>query len=433
LHVTSDNEKTRDEADTEQDAPESTDEATSTESNDADDTSAEAPNADSADSDDAPDEAVDEDDAEAGDAEADEPEEQAYDPTEAMNAEAIILSERLGPVGVFDRWVYNLEVVIVVTFLVLMSITVFTDVMYQLMVSIDQWLDKGDSAAYSTIAGVLGFIALMAFAATGSNAVHDPDADEDEQAEADEAKPLGVRIGVVFGTVAVSTAVGYALLALESTTVYRLILVAIVAPVVFKLWTGGNPKAAGILGVSSAVAFYLFGSLPQGYSWAQSYSLLMLLWVGFLGASIAARERRHLRVDLARKLLPPDKLPAFNAVSYTVAAIFTGVVLYLGYIYMFGADSTYLRPIWDAPGWLPEATRQTLMTEFPLPDDASFGRRFMQVIFAPSEPGEVPDWLKVMAIPFSMALVAIRFLGHAFVFARMAMRGESFNETAGAH
>lgn len=359
------------------------------------------------------------------------PGEVGYDPTEAMNADAIILSERLGAFGKFDRGVYNLEVIIVVTALVVMSITVFTDVLFQLAVSVAQDLDKGAMSAYTTIGGLLAFVGLMAFAATGDNSVFDPDADV--QPEPEEPTPMAVRLGVVAATVVGSLITGWALLTLESTTVYRVILIAIMGPVIYTQWNKGERRSIGIMAASTALALYLFGSLPTGYSWAQSYSLLLLLWVGFLGASIAARERRHLRVDLARKLLPPDKLPAFNAVSYLVAAAFTAVVLYLGYIYMFGPDSTYLRPIWDAPQWLPESTRQMLLTEFPLPEDASFWRRLLQVIFAPSEPGAVPDWLKVMAIPVSMGLVAMRFIGHAIVFIGMAIRGESFSETVGVH
>lgn len=363
----------------------------------------------------------------------DEPEEvdTPHDPTDLMNADALILSEDLGKVGTFDRWIYNLEVVIVVTALVVMSITVFTDVIFQLVVSVEQDLGKGDPAALTTIGGILAFIGLMAFAATGDNSVWDPDAEEHEPRT--EPQPLGVRLGVVAATIAASVAVGWGLLTVESTTVYRLILVGIMAPVIWMQWSRSETRAVAILGISTLLAIYLFGSLPEGYSWAQSYSLLLLLWVGFLGASIAARERRHLRVDLARKLLPGDKVPAFNAISYLVAAAFTGVVLYLGYIYIFGSDSTYLRPIWDAPAWLPESTRQMLMTDFPLSEDASFWRKFLQVVFAPSEPGEVPDWLKVLAIPVSMLLICLRFLGHAFVFARMAVRGESFSEATGVH
>lgn len=342
------------------------------------------------------------------------------------------LSAQLGIFGTIDTALYRVEVVIIVTALVLMSIMVFTDVAYQLAVTISQYLDKGDSAAWTTLGAVLGFVALMAAAATGRDTTSSLDEDDDE-VYVREAKPAKVRIGAIAGSIVATMALGWALLQVESSTFYQALLVSLSIPIARTFWKRGDKKGLGIFCVSAALAFLVFGSLPTGYSWSQSYSLIMLLWVGFLGASIAARERRHLRIDLVRKLLPADKLPWFNAVSYLLAAAFTTIVVYLGFIYMVGPDSTYLRPIWDAPGWLPDSTRTMLMEEFPLPQDASTWRRAMQVVFAPSEPGELPDWLKVAAIPISMLLVCVRFLGHAFVFARMGLNGESFSEEMGAH
>ncbi len=338
--------------------------------------------------------------------------------TGATKLDAPVLADELGFYGTIDRVVFKLEVVIVVTALIIMSIAVFTDVAYQTMVAISQDFRASNADAYTLSALLLSFIGAMAFAAAGSG---------------EKERSLGFRLGVTVAVLIGSSLFGYALLHLESSTVYRALLVAHVIPVALYFQRNEEKKRLGILVVSTVLAFVLFGELPTGYSWAQSYSLLLLLWVGFLGASMAARQRRHLRVDLARKLLSPEKLPWFNAVSYATAAVFSAVVLYLGYIYIFGPDSTYIRPIWEAPAWLPEGLKTTLTSEFPLPDDAPLWRRALQVFFAPSEPGEIPDWLKVMAIPVSLLFITIRFLGHAFAFTRMGLRKESFSEMMGAH
>ncbi len=337
------------------------------------------------------------------------------------------LSAQLGIFGKLDNLVYAVEVVAVVTALILMSVMVFTDVVYQLSIGLGQDLAKGDSGAFTIGGPILAFIGLMAFAATGDNRP------TDERVGESLARPMPIRIGVTIGAVLGSVLFGWSLLHIESSTIYRVIAVAGAIPIARVLWGRQNMKVfVGFL-AAIVLALVLFGQLPSGYSWSQSYSLILLLWVSFLGASVAARERRHLRVDLARKLMPPAKLPWFNMVSYLVAAAFTATVFYLGFIYMLGADSAYLRPIWNAPAWLPESMREMLMAEFPLPDDASVFRRAMQVLFAPSEPGELPDWLKVAAIPVSMFLICVRFLGHAIVFGRMGARGESYSEDLGVH
>lgn len=337
------------------------------------------------------------------------------------------LSARLGLFGKLDNVVYRVEMTAVVTASVLMSVMVFTDVVYQLSVTIGQHLERGESAGYLLGGAVLGFIGLMAFAATGDTRHAEARVGESL------AKPMPVRIGAAVVAMVLSALLGFAVTHIESSTLYRVLLVVGAIPVAQLLWQSERKAGFVTFIVGSLVALLIFGRLPSGYSWAQSYSLILLLWTSFLGASIAARERRHLRVDLARKLMPPSKLAWFNMVSYLFAAAFTAIIFYLGFIYILGADSTYLRPVWDPPTWLPEATRTMLVDEFPLPADASTWRRALQVFFAPSEPGELPDWLKVAAIPVSMALVCVRFFGHAIAFAMMGARGEEFVEQMGTH
>ena len=123
---------------------------------------------------------------------------------------------------------------------------------------------------------------------------------------------------------------------------------------------------------------------------------------------------------------------ALSTVHYRFLKSFA-VVFYLGLEYMFGHDSTYLRPIWEAPAWLPASLQESLTAEFPLPEDAGYLRRVLHVFFVPTPPGALPDWLKVAAIPVSMFLIAARFFGHAVVFAGMAIRGEAFHEETGVH
>jgi TRAP-type C4-dicarboxylate transport system permease small subunit len=235
-------------------------------------------------------------------------------------------------------------------------------------------------------------------------------------------------------TVAVIGLAGFSLglTRLESSTMYRVLTVVMGAVVLSHMWKARPRIEFGIATVALIVTFVVCGELPQGYSWAQSYSLLLLLWVGFLGASMAARQRRHLSIDLARKLLHPKKLPLFNTLSYAAAGLFSGIVFYLSFIYMFDAGSTYIRPIWDLPTWLPQGFQEQLQV-WPVPDNASVFERIARVLLAPGEPGEPPDWLKVLAIPVSFFLITLRFGVHALTFAAMAVRKEEFVEALEVH
>lgn len=310
-----------------------------------------------------------------------------------------------------NNQVFKIETTIVVSALILMSVFVFTDVTYQFAVTVG----KSGLLVYA----ILGFIGLMGYAAVPGS----------ENAPT----PVFARAIVAMFTIFSALLFGYALLNLESATIYRFLLILLAIPVALHIKATSGMGRFVFFAIAMTIAFIVFGDLPKGFSWAQSYSLVLLLWVGFLGASIAAMQRRHLRVDLTRKLCPPKYLAAFNALSYLVAALFTSIIVYLGFIYLFGHDSSYLKPINDAPNWMPSAFQATLENDFPLKEDAGVFRRMIQVFFASSEPGELPDWLKAGAVPISMFLIAVRFLGHSITFAGMAKRGEIFVDEMGGH
>ncbi|MGM0557412.1 MAG: TRAP transporter small permease [Myxococcota bacterium] len=351
------------------------------------------------------------------------------------------LSASLGWFGKLDTAVYQVEIVVVVLSLLIMSVIVFTDVVYQLTFGLQQSLGRGDPGAWATAIGIIGFVGAMCFAISRGKPMErtadysEGTEDEEEQPEPEETteiRPFGARIGITAAMLTAIVGISVSLIYLESSTVYRVMTVALAIPVGVYFYRQEQIPRLGALVVALALSIYFMGSLPEGYSWSQSYGLFLLLWVGFLGASAAARTRRHLRVDLMRKLLSSKWQPHFNAVSYFVAAAFTATIFYLGFIYLFGKDSAYLVPIWDVPEWLPATLQEELRT-FPVPDDASAFTRMLHVFFAPSQPGEVPDWLKVLAIPVSMALIVVRFLGHSFAFARMAVRGEEYEDIPEAH
>ncbi len=97
-----------------------------------------------------------------------------------------------------------------------------------------------------------------------------------------------------------------------------------------------------------------FGAILPG---ASGYVQNLTLWVGFLGAMIASRERRHLNLSAGSLVLPPrwQKLtgPFTAAVSAAVAAG------------LFWASAQFVRVELDAPerlgGWLPVWAVETVL------------------------------------------------------------------------
>ncbi len=108
--------------------------------------------------------------------------------------------------------------------------------------------------------------------------------------------------------------------------------------------TGTRPRplshpVAAALGVGGTVVVYgliqlLLRVLPNGLIWSQNFALVLTLWVGFLGASMAAHDNKHLRVEAVQRHIPPSmrKWVAAASAGLTTAFCFGLMFLSLRYI-----------------------------------------------------------------------------------------------------
>lgn len=276
-------------------------------------------------------------------------------------------------VATVDDGLYSVERVLVTIALLVMSIASALNILFQFLIRLrSSWLaiQAGDAAYTSLWPAAVVLIAAFAMGTAIARATPGLKA----------APQLAPAFGALFtlGSVALASL----MLAAPSSLVCALLTAIIgVITIVGQLDTprpiDTPPWSTGrILRVALAVLVTVFGvwfaaQVPEGYSWAQKISLVLLLWVSFIGASMATHDGRHLTVDAVRKAVPAHLLPWYNAASYLVAAVFTIGFAYLSFIY--------------------------------------FERRLDET----ANPGEIPDWIKVAAIPFSLALVSIRFLGQS--------------------
>lgn len=130
---------------------------------------------------------------------------------------------------------------------------------------------------------------------------------------------------------------------------------------------GTRARVAVVAVLAVAVAVVAWMSVPERYSWATKLALFLLLWTAFIGASMATHDGRHLTVDAVRKAIPRRFLPYYEALSHLIAAAFTAAFAWLAFLYL----------------------------------DVRLGES--------AAPGEIPDWLKVLAIPVSLVMVTLRF------------------------
>jgi TRAP-type C4-dicarboxylate transport system permease small subunit len=65
-----------------------------------------------------------------------------------------------------------------------------------------------------------------------------------------------------------------------------------------------------------------------GIIWGDILVRVMVLWVGLVGAMVAARRNQHISIDVVSRLLPPRMKKAVNAVLNLFATVVCGIVAF---------------------------------------------------------------------------------------------------------
>lgn len=102
------------------------------------------------------------------------------------------------------------------------------------------------------------------------------------------------------------------------------------------------------------------GVFPKGFKWALPMGLVLTIWVGFVGASMATRDNRHLKVEALQRLLPEKLQRVTGLISGLLTAAFCFLLAWLarrfvGYMYEDYIDSNKLGAMFegiDVPKYL---------------------------------------------------------------------------------
>ena len=137
---------------------------------------------------------------------------------------------------------------------------------------------------------------------------------------------------------------------------------------------GWVSKLIAFLVVTALYIYVTLNFFPDGYSWSKELSLIMLLWVGFLGASVCAHEGKHIQVGALKKVVPRSMSRFSDAIGYLLTAAFCFFMALLGYEY--ASEAIQLEG------------------------------RFEQT--------NIPDWVATIAVPAAFAMTMIRYIGAAF-------------------
>jgi C4-dicarboxylate transporter DctQ subunit len=128
-------------------------------------------------------------------------------------------------------------------------------------------------------------------------------------------------------------------------------------------WLAGLERAAlvllltGLLGLGCVQVIWR-NLLASGLFWADELLQHMVLWLAFLGASLATREHRHLSIDVLTHFLPTRWQLRLGLVVNTVALVICLVLIQAAWglvrsEYAAGAMLTFGVPAWLAQSIMP--------------------------------------------------------------------------------
>ena len=310
-----------------------------------------------------------------------------------------------------DDWVFAAEKAIVSFALVTITVVVFVDVVARRIRSPDSkvgellarvanvedmetkaWIDAS-VAPWLTGALALFFLAFALYSGRRFGRARAG------VTEVQVGRELGLAAGFAVACVAAGWGFAHIFLTLESWQVYcgafGLSALAFSGYHAYRRKEGW-PIRVGAGLISGALLVWLASVyVPEGYTWSKQVSLMLLLWVGLLSASICVYAGKHIRMGAAQKLLPEKARRYLNGTGFLAAAAFCGLMAYLGFLYIvapMASDDEYMTELMTLGG-----------TRYVYGFEGMIGRGGLL------EGTDIPDWLGILAAPVGFAIATIRF------------------------
>lgn len=100
----------------------------------------------------------------------------------------------------------------------------------------------------------------------------------------------------------------------------------------------GKARALGLAALLTALGYAAVRGLlwiaPNGLVWSQVFALCAMLWVGFIGASIATKEGSHLSLELMEFLWRGRAKVRVGRIGAFAASAFCAVLVYLSLLHV---------------------------------------------------------------------------------------------------
>ena len=112
-----------------------------------------------------------------------------------------------------------------------------------------------------------------------------------------------------------------------------------------------------MLGVMIGLAFLqiiLRNVFSSGISWGDPLVRYLVLWVGFIGASLATAEGKHITIEVFTKGLPGRGSPYLKAISNLISAVICGLLVFAGWTFVLNEAQMGGTTFLQIPIWIPQ-------------------------------------------------------------------------------
>jgi len=91
-----------------------------------------------------------------------------------------------------------------------------------------------------------------------------------------------------------------------------------------------------------------------GISWGDSLVRYLVVWVGFIGAALAAREGKHISIEVASRWVTGPGRHYFQVFSSIVSAAVCGCLTYAAAKFIVFEAQMETTAFFNLPAWIPE-------------------------------------------------------------------------------
>ncbi len=112
-----------------------------------------------------------------------------------------------------------------------------------------------------------------------------------------------------------------------------------------------------MLGVMILVAFLqivLRNALSTGISWGDPLVRYLVLWVGFIGASLATKEEKHITIEVFSRWFSGNRVFYLKLLSQLVSIVICGLLTFAGWTFVQNEAQMGGIAFLKIPIWIPQ-------------------------------------------------------------------------------